>query len=166
MAEARTRHENALETCIPSIRFHPVKMTSHPSGIVVTPAGQSAKGSGDRICRIARMTAIFAGVKAEPAGGMPRSRTLQAKKKRCKLKTKGCASSAHTEGAEKREKTRQHRNGQTDCHLRFSLGGIEKRHKPARENSGSLPNSFPLPPRPLQDSTKSNCHLRQPLALP
>jgi len=80
MTKALTRHEKVLKTRIPSIRFHPVRKTSHQSGIVVTPAGQTAIGSCDRICRIARMTANFAGVKVEPAGGMPRSRTLHANK--------------------------------------------------------------------------------------
>ncbi|MCK6560731.1 hypothetical protein HUU39_09600 [candidate division KSB1 bacterium] len=76
-----TLHEKALETRILSILFHPVEKTSFESGIVVTPAGQTANGSCDRICR---MTALFAGVKVEPAGGMPRAPTLHANKKRCK----------------------------------------------------------------------------------
>ncbi len=63
MTGALTRHEKALETRILSILFHPVKKASLKTGIVVTPAGQTAKSLCDRICRIDRMTAIFAGVK-------------------------------------------------------------------------------------------------------
>ncbi len=46
MAEALTLHHRALETQILSILFHPVNKASFRSGILVTPAGQTAKLPG------------------------------------------------------------------------------------------------------------------------
>jgi len=51
MTEAMTLHEKALATRFLSIPFHLIKKMSSRSGIVVTPAGQTANGSCDRICR-------------------------------------------------------------------------------------------------------------------
>lgn len=70
--------------------FHPVKKMSLKSGIVVSPAGQIAKGTCDTICRIESVTAVFASEKFEPAEGMLRATTLHANKKPCNMSTAGC----------------------------------------------------------------------------